>query len=388
MRHDAQLDLAVVGAGDHAPRRRHEGFAHPPPFRRADGDVLQVGVVAGQAPRHRHRLGIVGVHPARARVGQLGQLVGVGALQFGQAAVLQQLGGQRVVFRQLLQHLFVGAAGAGGGLLHHGHAELVEEDFAQLFGAAQVEGLAGDLVGLGFQLQDALAQLVALRCQRRCVDQHAITLNAVQRLAGRHFQRVDAPQRVVGLQLGPQHAVYVQRLVRVFTRVVCCLADLDLAERNLVRALATQVFVVHAATAQMAVGQAGQAVGFVHFQHVALQHGVVRKTLHFDTVVGEHMAVVLDVLPELLLLAVHQPGGEARQHLVARQLGWRIRVIVRQRNVGSCARLHAEADAHDLGHHLVQRGGFRVQRHQVCSVDAGQPGVEGLPGQHGVVGQG
>jgi hypothetical protein len=32
------------------------------------------------------------------------------------------------------------------------------------------------------------------------------------------------------------------------------------------------------------------------------------------------MAVVLDVLAQLVLLAVFQPGLEARQHLVARQL--------------------------------------------------------------------
>jgi hypothetical protein len=66
-----------------------------------------------------------------------------------------------------------------------------------------------------------------------------------------------------------------------------------------VRALAAQVFVADAGAAQVALGQAGQAVGLVHFQHVALQHGVVRIALHLDAVVGEHMAVVLDVLAQL-----------------------------------------------------------------------------------------
>jgi hypothetical protein len=54
--------------------------------------------------------------------------------------VLQQLGGQRVVLGQLFQHFFVGAARAGGGLLDHGQAQLVEEDFAQLLGAARLKG--------------------------------------------------------------------------------------------------------------------------------------------------------------------------------------------------------------------------------------------------------
>jgi hypothetical protein len=93
-------------------RRRDEGLAHAPAFGRADGDVLQVGVVAGQPPRHRHRLRVVGVHTAGGRVHHQRQLVGVGALELGQAAVLQDARRQRVVGGQFLQHLFVGAGRA------------------------------------------------------------------------------------------------------------------------------------------------------------------------------------------------------------------------------------------------------------------------------------
>lgn len=96
--HDAQLDLRVVGAGNDAARRGHEGFAHFATFGGADGDVLQVGLVAGQAPGDGHGLGVVGVDAACARVGQLGEFVGVGAFEFGQAPVLQDFGRQGVVF--------------------------------------------------------------------------------------------------------------------------------------------------------------------------------------------------------------------------------------------------------------------------------------------------
>ena len=171
---------------------------------------------------------------------ELGQLVGVGALELGQAAVLQQLGRQRVVFGQLFQHLFVGAARAGGGLLDHRHAQLVEEDLAQLLGRAQVEGLAGDLVGLLLQRVDALAHFVALFGQGGRVDQHAIALDAVQRLAAGDFQLVDEAQLVVGLQLGPQDPVHVQRLVAVFTGILGRLGHVDLGKRDLVRTFAAQ----------------------------------------------------------------------------------------------------------------------------------------------------
>jgi len=47
-----------------------------------------------------------------------------------------------------MRRFFVRAARAGGGFLHHRQAQLVKEDLAELLGAAQVELLAGDLVGL------------------------------------------------------------------------------------------------------------------------------------------------------------------------------------------------------------------------------------------------
>ncbi len=142
------------------------------------------------------------------------------------------------------------------------------------------------------------------------------------------------------------------------------------------RALAAEVFVVDAAAAQMPLGQAGQAVRLVHFEHVALQHGVVRVALDLDAMVGEHVAVVLDVLAELLLRAVLEPGLELRQHLVARQLGRRVGVVVGHRNVGRLAGLHAEADAHDLRAHLVERGGLGVDRNQLGRLELREPGIE------------
>ena len=326
--HDAQLDLGVVGAGNHAACGGHKGLAHAAAFGGADGDVLQVGVVAGQAACDGHGLRVVRVHAAGAWQGQLGELVGVGAFELDQAAVLQQLGGQGVVLGQLFQHLFVGAAGAGGGLLDHGHAQLVEEDFAQLLGAAQVEGLACNLVCLGFELQDALAQFVALCGERGCVNQHAVAFDAVQGLTARDFQLVDEAQFVIRLQQGPQGVVHVQRLVGVFARVSGGLVHRHLRKRDLVRAFAAQVFVGDALAARVALGQAGQVVGLVHFEHVALQHGVVRVALHLNAVVGEHMAVVLDVLAQLGVLGVFQPGLEAGEHFIQRQLRGRVGAFV------------------------------------------------------------
>ena len=62
--HDAQFDLRVVGRDDFVPCGRDKGLAHTATFGGADGDVLQIGIVAGQAACNRHRLRIRGVHAA------------------------------------------------------------------------------------------------------------------------------------------------------------------------------------------------------------------------------------------------------------------------------------------------------------------------------------
>ena len=337
----------MAGRGD-------ESFAHAPPFGRFDGDVLQIGVVAAQPPRHRHRLRVVGVDAAGARQSQLRQLVGVGAFELGNAAMLQNFGRQREVFRQLFQHFFVGAARAGGGFFDDGHAQFVKKDFTQLFGAAEIEGLTCDFIGLVFQLDDALPQLVALGGQHGRVDQHAVALDTVQRLAAGDFQLVDKAQFVVFFQLRPQRQMHVQRLVGVFARIFGGFVDIDLVKTDLARAFAAQVLKADAGAPQVALGQAAQSMLLVHLQHIALQHGVVGVALHFDAVVGKDVAVVLDVLAELFMRWVFQPGFELGQHLVARQLLCRAGVDVRHGNISRLAGCDAQADADNFGAHLVQ----------------------------------
>ena len=86
----------------------------------------------------------------------MGQLVGVGAFEFGQTAVFQNTRRQGVVFCQLLKHFFIGTARARGCFLNDGQTQLVKKDLAQLLRTAQVERLAGNVVGFRFQLHNAL----------------------------------------------------------------------------------------------------------------------------------------------------------------------------------------------------------------------------------------
>ena len=194
---------------------------------------------------------------------------------------------------------------------------------------------------------------MALLGQRGGINQHAVALNAIERLAAGNFELVYEVQLLIGFDLGPQHAVHVQRLIAVFARILGRLGHVHLRKRDLVRALAAQVFIRNATAPQVALGKAGQTVGFVHFEHVALQHGVVRIPLDLNAMVGEDMAVVLDVLPQFELARVFQPGLEFAQDFVHGQLLGRIGPGVGQRDVRGFARFHAEGNAHDLGLHFV-----------------------------------
>ena len=140
MRHDAQLNLRVVAANQHAAGARYKSLADTPAFCRAHRNVLQIGVVAGQPPRHRHGLGVIGVYTASLRVHQLRQFVGVGGFELGQAAPLQQGGRQGVVKREFFQHFLVGADRAFGSFLHRRQTQTlgrrVKQHLPDLFRAA------------------------------------------------------------------------------------------------------------------------------------------------------------------------------------------------------------------------------------------------------------
>ncbi len=297
--------------------------------------------------------------------------------------MLEQLGRQRVVGGQFGQHLFVGGRRAAGGLLLHRQAELAEQDLADLLGAAQVEGLAGEFVRLALQRHHAFGQLLALPGEHGRVDQHAVALDAAEHHHAGHLDLfVDEQRPGLLAQLRPQHLVHVQRHVAVFAGVLGGALHLDLRERDLVDALAAHVFVAQAAAPEVARGQALQAVRLVRLEHVALQHGVVRIASHHDAGIGEHMRVVLDVLAELERLLVLEPGLQRGQHLGDRQLIRRVGIAVRERDVGRLADRHRQRDADDARRHAVERIGLGVDGGQRRMPDAFQPALQRLVRQH------
>ncbi len=187
VRHDAQLDLRIVGRHDARTGWRDERFADAAAFRRAHRDVLQVGIAGGQTPGHRHRLRVAGMHAPGPGIHHLRQLVGVGGFEFCHAAIFEQQLGQRVIEREFLQHFFVGGRRAARRFLFNRQAEFVEQDLLDLLGRIQVERLLCRNECLRLDGHQLLAQLVALSRQLGAVDEHAVALHLEQHLAHRQF---------------------------------------------------------------------------------------------------------------------------------------------------------------------------------------------------------
>jgi hypothetical protein len=113
------------------------------------GMFCRLGSLRGQPAGDGHRLREAGVHAAGGRVDHARQLVGVGALELGQAAVLEDAAAAAGSPRPVPGSTSSSVLGAPLAVfLSTGRPWLLEEDLADLLGRAEVEGLAGRLMRL------------------------------------------------------------------------------------------------------------------------------------------------------------------------------------------------------------------------------------------------
>ena len=76
----------------------------------------------------------------------------------------------------------------------------------------------------------------------------------------------------------------------------------------------------------------------VAFQHIGLQQCVVFYAVKHNVVVGQHMLVVLEVLPDFFDVGIFKQGFDSCQRAVKRQLLRRTGVVVHQRQISRYAR--------------------------------------------------
>ena len=270
------------------------------------------------------------------RVDHQRQLVGVGRLQLRQRAVLEQDLRQRIVGGELLQHFLVGGRRAGRRLLQHGQLHPLEQDLADLLRRAEVERLPGELVRLLLERHHALAELAALRAEQRRVDQHAVALHAEQHSrTGISMSAIDGASLASAAICG--YSASCSRSVTSASSAAYSVArsTATCSNGDAVRALAGDFVVGDRLHVEMPPREAVHVVRLVRFEHVRLQQRVVRDAAQREAVVGEHVLVVLEVLPELLLRRIGEPRREARQRRGTVELVRRAGVAMRERDVGT-----------------------------------------------------
>ena len=114
VRHDAQLDLRIIGRDDTVAGRCDKSFANTTAFGGAYRNVLQIGFVAGKPPRYGYSLSIIGMHAPGRGIHHARKLVRISGLQLGKTAIFEQDFCQRIILRKPLQHVFVGGRCAPG----------------------------------------------------------------------------------------------------------------------------------------------------------------------------------------------------------------------------------------------------------------------------------
>ncbi len=123
----------------------------------------------------------------RARVHHARQLVGVSGLELRHSAVVQNQARERIVQRQLLEHLLVGRGLPARRLLQHRQLVLLEQHFLDLLRGVEVEGLPGERPWRAARCRACAVRAPGSAVQQRGVDQHAGALHVEQHLHDRHL---------------------------------------------------------------------------------------------------------------------------------------------------------------------------------------------------------
>ena len=200
-----ELDLAVIGADQHMPGGGAEGGTDAPAFLVADRNILQIrvdrGQPAGRGRGHREAR----MHPPGAGIDLLHQRIGVGGFELGELPPFQHAGGDIVpVIGKALQHLGIGAEGAG---LHPPPArqlQCFEQNLAKLLGARDIEVAPRETVNILFHHRHPGGEFDGNAGQFLGIDQHPGLLHVEQ-------DRAEAP---IDLFIERQCLLVAQRAVQ------------------------------------------------------------------------------------------------------------------------------------------------------------------------------
>ena len=230
-------------------------------------------------------------------------------------------------------------------------------------------------------------EILALRSEHLPIDEYTGFFHGEQHWHERLLDVLINAAKLFDLaEFGPQLFVQLQRDVGILCRVRSRRFEIDLVECQLFGALAGYVFEANCLAPQVVtrcrvhVVASGDAVEYIGFEHRVKAH-----TRKFDTVAGEDVRVVLEVMADLWPLRVLQKSPESCENLVTRQLLGRTRIVVSNRNIGRLAGLNGERQADDFGLHVVQARRLGIHGNEICRRDGVEPAIECRPRQDCIV---
>ena len=115
---------------------------------------------------------------------------------------------------------------------------------------------------------------------------------------------------------------------------------------------------------------------FMRLEDIRFKQGVMHDAAQLHAVIGEDMAIVFQVLPELGHGRVFQPCLQLREHVVARELLGHARIAMRERDVRRHAGLATQGNADQLRRQRIERRGFRIDCRHARGADIHEPGIE------------
>ena len=175
---DAQLDLGVIRRDEFVARNGDEGRADFAARLGADGDVLDVRLGGREPPCRGRGERERGVDAFGDGVDEAGQRIGIGGFEFGELTPFEDLAGKfMALVSEFLEDLGAGGPCAGGGFLGAGQAHFAEEEIAELFGRAEIEGLAGQRVDIMFEAGHGLGEFAREAGEDLPVDRDAASFH-------------------------------------------------------------------------------------------------------------------------------------------------------------------------------------------------------------------
>ena len=177
-----------------------------------------------------------------------------------------------------------------------------------------------------------------------------------------------------------------QRDVGILCSVGRRLLERHLVEGELFRPLAGNLLELDRVVVQIGLRQRIHVVACRHrVVDVGLEHGIEGNALHLDSMVGQHVHVVFQVLAELGLFGILENRLQRIEHLVAIKLRGSIRTSVADRDVAGFALTDSERETDNLRLHIVETRGLSVEADELCLLQFPDPGVKAFPLEDGLV---